>query len=68
VRGAAVGSRLGGLLDVIHFIRVDTIPFPDRHVARSVARFAARSVAGSSARSVESSLSSTGRIRNLVIP
>jgi hypothetical protein len=60
VRGAAVGLRLGGLLDVIHFIRVDTIPFPDRHGARSVA--------GSVARSVESSLSFTGRIRNLVIP
>jgi hypothetical protein len=64
------------LLDVIHFIRVDTIPSLDRavagSVARSVSRFAARSVerslADSVERSHESSLSPAGIIRNLVIP
>jgi len=80
VPGAAVGLQLGGLLDVIHFIRVDTILSHDRavagSVARSLSRFAARSVEISLERSFESSfessfetsLSPAGIIRNLVIP
>jgi hypothetical protein len=56
VPGAAVGLQLGGLLDVIHFIRVDTILSHDRAVAGSVAGSVARSLSRFAARSVEISL------------
>jgi hypothetical protein len=52
VRGAAVGSRLGALPAVIHFIRVDTIPYLERSLDRPLA----------------GSPSPAGIIRKLVIP
>jgi|GEM_PF-5429311 hypothetical protein len=52
VRGAAVGSRPGGLPVVIHFIRVDTILSLDRWLERPLVR----------------SHLPAGIIRNLVIP